>query len=241
MKNVGAFEKRNEEFNLKFSRDEIIKAAVSSAAPTIFDIGAHHGESIEYLKSLFSQAKIFSFEPDPESFDILSKKDVGNVEFFNLAISDEVGTAKFYRNRISHTNSLYKVNLKSKDSVQFAKNRELTVPANEKEYNLDVDVKTITLDKFINDNTIENIDLIKIDVQGAERKVLSGGGGALQKAKAVIVEVSFYDYYKNSTSFMDLEKYLIPAGFELFSILDISRNPMNGRTDWAEVLYRRIN
>jgi len=55
------------------------------------------------------------------------------------------------------------------------------------------------------------------------------------------VEVSFYDYYKNSTSFMDLEKYLIPAGFELFSILDISRNPMNGRTDWAEVLYRRIN
>ena len=66
-------------------------------------------------------------------------------------------------------------------------------------------------------------------------------GGALQKAKAVIVEVSFYDYYKNSTSFMDLEKYLIPAGFELFSILDISRNPMNGRTDWAEVLYRRIN
>jgi len=136
------------------------------------------------LKSLFSQAKIFSFEPDPESFDILSKKDVGNVEFFNLAISDEVGTAKFYRNRISHTNSLYKVNLKSKDSVQFAKNRELTVPANEKEYNLDVDVKTITLDKFINDNTIENIDLIKIDVQGAERKVLSGGGGGSSESKS---------------------------------------------------------
>jgi len=65
-------------------------------------------------------------------------------------------------------------------------------------------------------------------------------GGVLQNTSNVIVEVSFYDYYEKNTSFMDVEKYLIPAGFKLFSILDISRNPMNGRTDWAEVLYTRV-
>jgi len=51
--------------------------------------------------------------------------------------------------------------------------------------------------------------------------------------------VSFFDYYVHKTNFADVEKYLLPAGFELFSILDISQNPMNGRTDWFEVLYVR--
>ena len=240
MKNVGEFRKRNKDFEQKFNRDEIIKKSISSALPIIFDVGAHHGETIDYLKSLFVHAKIFSFEPDSESFDKLSQKTANDVKVFNLAISDKVGTVKFYRNRISHTNSLYKVNLKSKDSVCFAKGRESGLSVNEKEYNSDVDVKSVTLDRFVVDNAIEYIDLLKIDVQGAEKKVLSGGREILQKTRAVIVEVAFYDYYENSTSFMDIEKYLIPAGFELFGILDISRNPMNGRTDWVEVLYKRL-
>ena len=40
-------------------------------------------------------------------------------------------------------------------------------------------------------------------------------GGVLQNTSNVIVEVSFYDYYEKNTSFMDVEKYLIPAGFKL--------------------------
>jgi len=70
--------------------------------------------------------------------------------------------------------------------------------------------------------------------------LLGGAGCALQKVNAIIIEISFYDYYEKSTSFIDVERYLKPAGFELFSILDISRNPMNGRTDWAEVLYKMV-
>ncbi len=239
MKNVGEFDKRNAEYDLKFNRDEIIKKIVSSSSPVIFDVGAHHGQSVTYLKGLFPQSKIFSFEPDPESFNILSENTTNdiNTKVFNLAISDTVGKAKFYKNEISHTNSLYKVNLESNDSISISKSVSLTRPCS---YNFEVEVEMTTLDRFVHDNSIDNIDLLKIDVQGAEEKVLSGGGGALQNTSNVIVEVSFYDYYEKNTSFMDVEKYLIPAGFKLFSILDISRNPMNGRTDWAEVLYTRV-
>ena len=45
MKNVGEFDKRNAEYDLKFNRDEIIKKIVSSSSPVIFDVGAHHGQS----------------------------------------------------------------------------------------------------------------------------------------------------------------------------------------------------
>jgi len=54
-----------------------------------------------------------------------------------------------------------------------------------------------------------------------------------------MIEVAFFDYYENSNNLFDIEKHLIPLGFNLYSILDISQNPMNGRTDWAELLYVR--
>jgi hypothetical protein len=38
------------------------------ASPTIFDVGAHHGESIKRYKKLFPSAAIHSFEPDVENF-----------------------------------------------------------------------------------------------------------------------------------------------------------------------------
>ena len=53
--------------------------------------------------------------------------------------------------------------------------------------------------------------------------------------------MSLFDYYDHKTSFSDIEKYLLPIGFELFSILEISNNPMNGRTDWVEVLYKKVS
>ena len=47
----------------------------------------------------------------------------------------------------------------------------------------------------------------------------------------------FYDYYERSLSFFDIERFLIPAGFRLYDINHISKNPMNGRTDWVDVIY----
>jgi len=47
----------------------------------------------------------------------------------------------------------------------------------------------------------------------------------------------FYDYYERSLSFSDIEAYLLPAGFQLYDISHISKNPMNGRTDWLDVVY----
>jgi hypothetical protein len=51
------------------------------------------------------------------------------------------------------------------------------------------------------------------------------------------MEINFFDYYEHQTSFMDVEQILLPLGFQMFSISEISNNPMNGRTDWAEVVY----
>ena len=132
------------------------------------------------------------------------------------------------------------MNLESTDSIRASEERKVNKSNYTGEINSEISVNATTLDKFVADIGISHIDLLKIDVQGAEEMVLEGSKSTLDIVDSIIVEVSFYDYYEHSTGFLDLEKILIPAGFKLFSILDISRNPMNGRTDWVEVLYTRI-
>jgi len=53
----------------------------------------------------------------------------------------------------------------------------------------------------------------------------------------VLTELMFFDYYEKSLSFSDIERFLLPAGFHLYDISHISKNPMNGRTDWVDVIY----
>ena len=94
----------------------------------------------------------------------------------------------------------------------------------------------ITPATTINNMSINNVDLLKIDVQGAEKKVLEGAKKVLSFTNSILVEVCLFDYYENVSSIKLIEE-LIPNNFQLYSILEISNNPMNGRTDWIELLY----
>ena len=80
-----------------------------------------------------------------------------------------------------------------------------------------------------------------MDTQGHEPEVLKGLGERLKNVSVVFTELMFYDLYERSLSFSDIEQFLIPAGFELFDISHVSKNPMNGRTDWVDVIYVNRN
>jgi len=67
--------------------------------------------------------------------------------------------------------------------------------------------------------------------------VIEGLGANLARVDVIITELMFFDYYERSLSFFDIERLLIPAGFRLYDINHISKNPMNGRTDWVDVIY----
>jgi hypothetical protein len=78
-----------------------------------------------------------------------------------------------------------------------------------------------------------------LDTQGWESKILKGAGHTLDRFKIILTELNFYDLYEHTHSFFELEQYLLPKGFKLFDINHISKNPMNGRTDWVDVIYTR--
>ena len=95
----------------------------------------------------------------------------------------------------------------------------------------------IKLHDYINDKNIKYIDLLKIDTQGYELEVLGGMEDCLSNVSIIISELMLYDLYEKSLSFYDLEKILHKFGFKLYDISHISKNPLNGRTDWVDVVY----
>ena len=239
MKDVGESRARNEEFAKKFSRERVIQSVVTASRPTIIDVGAHHGQSALYLRELFPGSAIHSFEPDPDSFRRLAGLGLADHHCAQIALSDHCGHVTFFRNGISHTNSLYRVNLESNDSIKLTEARRTGGNDFSRSLNQPFEVRCLTLDDYCAEAGIEHVDLLKIDVQGAEASVLRGGARTLKNTSAVVLEASFYDFYEHRTAISELERSLGPAGLSLFSILEISQNPMNGRTDWAELLYTR--
>ena len=237
MESVGAFKERNDLAKSIWSRDRLLKSVVGLSDPIIFDVGAHHGESALLFRRLFPSSTIFSFEPDPDSFKILSSLSLSNYYPFNLAVSDKAEPAVLYRNAISHTNSLYPVNYESKDSISFAESRNNSIDVSQELFNNRIIIASTTLDDEMSRHGINHVSLLKIDVQGAELLVLRGATKLLSLTGAILLEVALFDYYENTSSFLSIEQILDPLGFSLYAITDISQNPMNGRTDWVEALY----
>src|SRR5687768_10582879 len=66
----------------------------------IFEIGACEGEDSVKYSRLFPNSKIFAFEPIPDNIKLIEKNllkyNIGNVLFFNKALSDNIGWAEFF-------------------------------------------------------------------------------------------------------------------------------------------------
>ena len=72
----------------------------------------------------------------------------------------------------------------------------------------EIEINTITLDYFVEQNNIGEIDFIKIDVQGAELDVFQGGKKTLENVLKIVTEVEFVPHYINQPLFGDVCKYL---------------------------------
>ena len=223
---------------------------INSKKPIIFDVGANNGKSLKEFKEYWPEAKVHCFEPQHSCWENLqnsAKQYEDNSVFINKVAAGEKDSKfnDFYTHDISdEISGFYPVNLQSKDSLSIkdAKKEELFEKYSDS-FNHKSSVPMIRLENYLLANKIESINILKIDTQGYEPKVLTGLGQMISKVDVVLSELMLFDYYEKKLSFSDLEKFLLPAGFSLNDISHISKNPMNGRTDWVDVIYvnERVN
>jgi hypothetical protein len=79
-------------------------------------------------------------------------------------------------------------------------------------------VRTEALDKVISECNVDQIELLKIDVQGAEHMVLQSGQDTLKRTRLIFIEFSYKPLYEGSSTFFDLCKIMTDHQFRLVNV-----------------------
>ena len=87
-------------------------------------------------------------------------------------------------------------------------------PLNNKSITRPVEIKVITLSSFIKKNEIPNIDLLKIDTEGYELKVIKGLGEEIKKIKFIHFEHHFDDMIIKNYNLSNIHNYLSKYKFK---------------------------
>jgi FkbM family methyltransferase len=185
---------------------------------TVLDVGAHKGETINYLSKFFYFNKVYSFEPNPSSFFILNKyklslniRKQSKLELFNYALGVKKGKIDFYSGKESSSSTVHDINFTS--NYYKKKNKYLNPFSQNKETFKKITVNLDTLQNFIISKKIKNIDLLKIDTEGSEFNVIKGA-----KEKIKIIKVLYFEHHYDNMilkkyTFSDLNRYLMKKGF----------------------------
>src|SRR6476659_8519291 len=162
---------------------------VDSAAAVIFDVGANVGATAQRYRALYPQGAIHCFEPYPPSFEALSEALSADslVSLHRLALSSARGSGVLNVNRNAETNSLLPSDA---HAAQYWGEGLLETLSK-------VEVALQTLDGFCDEHSIARIDVLKLDVQGAEYSVLEGADALLsaQRVGMLYAEVIIAPQY----------------------------------------------
>lgn len=172
------------------------------------DVGAHYGYfSLLAAELVQASGKVYSFEAAPRTFNVLQKNisKIPQATAINAAVSDKNGTMTFYEfpTLYSEYNTLDVDQFKNENWYEEQKPNK-------------VKVKTITLDDFLN-NEAKSLDLIKVDVEGAEHLVVKG----LQKhltQKAPMIVMEYLSQKRGNTSHREAEEFMKQLGYGAYVI-----------------------
>lgn len=209
---------------------EFIRRLEIGRDPLIFDVGANIGQSIEGYRRLFPECKITSFEPLPDCFGTLVRQFGGTdgISLENLALAETEGVRTFYSTRCKSASSLLEP-----DPII----RKKSVKGN---YDYDkIEVKTGTLDSYCKRNGVTEIDILKIDVQGAELSVLKGADSLLKNGaiRLIYSEVLFAENYSGQSSLLSISAFLEKHSYLLWDFKSFSlyegRAVMDSKCDFC--------
>jgi len=161
--------------------DEVIKN-INKDNPVIFDVGCFIGNYSRKLKKKlnYKNLNFYLFDANPN----LKIKDF---KYINEVFSNKIETKNFYLNEFFPSSGSSLENLTMTDKYWNLSRKLITLSTNKSFKKLRV--KTNTIDNFCIKKKIKKIDLLKIDVEGSELKVLKGSKKILDKIKIIQIEI----------------------------------------------------
>ncbi|WP_158992234.1 FkbM family methyltransferase [Mucilaginibacter sp. L196] len=179
----------------------------------IFEFGSRYGEDTMAFADRYPLATIYAFECNPNTLPACRKNisAYNNIILTEKAISDKNGPISFYKIDKEKTETTWEDGNQGASSLLEASGK---YPV-ENYVQEKVEVDGITLFSFIEENNLPAIDILWMDIQGAELMALKGLSDHIQKVKIIHLEVEFFEIYKDQPLFNDIQNFLFDNDFEL--------------------------
>jgi len=182
---------------------ELIIKNLKTKKPVIFDVGCYIGSFSTNLQKKLNLKKnsFYLFDANPNL-------KVKNFKYYNEVFSNKIQKQNFYLNEF-FPSSGSSLETDVKNDLKWNFTRRIVSLSFKKKF-LSLKIKTNTLDNFCKVNKIKKIDILKIDVEGSELKVLEGSKKILDKTNIIQVEIlqnkKNFDKIKNKLTIL-LKKY----------------------------------
>jgi FkbM family methyltransferase len=196
----------------------------------VIDAGANRGAFTDAFLRLHQPERVVLVEAIPDLAMKLQARYERDprLSVVSAALSDRNGEARFEINRSEASSSLLPID--PRNSAWFG--RDLSV-ANS------ISVVTLTLPELMNRQQLESVDLLKLDLQGAERLVLSGGAEVLDRVRVIYTEVFFEQLYADAWLFWETNEFLSGQGFKLCGLSNIV-HAADGDLVQANATFRQV-
>ena len=189
---------------------------------SIIDVGAYEGEWTQTAKQIFPEARVLMVEPQPDKVDALEAV---------AARSDDV---------------VYDVTLlgpRSKEEVPFYLNEMVSsvLPEYESTAPETASMSMTTLDQLADEKNFRAPDLLKLDVQGYELKVLAGAERILSSGhpEAILMEVSLIEINEGAPLFSEVTRRMDEYGYRLYDICSFFRRPLDDALWQVDAIFVR--
>jgi FkbM family methyltransferase len=198
---------KNDLINMTIREDEIIEHFTPKQGDIVVDIGAHMGRyTIIASKQVGTNGKVLAIEASPSNFEILNSNiklnQLTNIISLNHAVYSKETKIKLYLpDEKESGNTIY--NTIISDRAQ-----------NEEKF---VEVNANTLDYLLQSIGIkqEDVNWIKIDVEGAEFDVLKGATDILSKSKDIALLIEIHNLRDSTNLYRPIVDFLKSYNFKI--------------------------
>lgn len=178
----------------------------------ILDIGAHQGKWSCIARAIFPQAYIFMLEAQQHMADQLQHiaTNIGNASSQIALVGDSnISNIPFHVTKGGgHHGTGSSIFKESGEQETVTELREMQ-----------------TLDSILSKADVQEFDFIKLDVQGAELKVLAGAPKTLAKAEFVMLEASLLPYNEGAPMLAEIIAWMQAHDFVVYDVMDLMRLP----------------
>lgn len=191
-----------------WNRDKYVFLKLMKKGDVVLDVGGNIGDyCCTFARIIGSSGHVHTFEPVPPTINkleaALDAQGVQNVTLVPKAVSNAPGHIEIHMPGDDHARpAIHMTERESWDQSQPVQSFAC---------------EAVTLDGYVSDQQLGNIDFVKIDVEGAELLVLQGAGNLLQEQSPILFFEMWDSYMRDfGTTPADFCKILRGAGYDQF-------------------------